>query len=70
MVFSTASFARETAEKRLDLKSLKRNTKAEEIGTCFCRENWCKTAKPRVHRGETDPLFKILGHQQVADDQQ
>ena len=32
MVFLTESFARETAEKRLDLKSLKRQTKAEELG--------------------------------------
>ena len=32
MVFLTAGFARETAEKRLDLKSLKGQTKAEEVG--------------------------------------
>jgi hypothetical protein len=30
MVFLTIGFARETAEKRLDLKSLKGQTKAEE----------------------------------------
>jgi hypothetical protein len=33
MVFITAGFARETAEKWLDLKSLKRQTQAEELGT-------------------------------------
>jgi hypothetical protein len=33
MVFLTAGFARETAEKRLDPKSLKRQTQAEELGT-------------------------------------
>ena len=33
MVFLIAGFARETAEERLDLKSLKRQTKAEELGT-------------------------------------
>jgi hypothetical protein len=32
-MFLTAGFARETAEKRLDLKSLKGQTKAEELGT-------------------------------------
>ena len=32
MVFLTAGFARERAEKWLDLKSLKRQTKAEELG--------------------------------------
>jgi hypothetical protein len=32
MVFLTASFTRETAEKRLDLKSFKTQTKAEELG--------------------------------------
>ena len=31
MVFLTAGFARETVEKRLDLKSLKGQTKAEEL---------------------------------------
>ena len=30
---STARFAREIAEKRLDLKNLKRQSKAEELGT-------------------------------------
>jgi hypothetical protein len=33
MVFSTAGFARVFPEKRLELKSLKRQTKAEEEGT-------------------------------------
>ena len=33
MVFLIAVFARETAEKRLDLKSLKKQTKDEELGT-------------------------------------
>jgi hypothetical protein len=32
MVFLTAGFARETAEKRLVLKSLQGQTKAEEVG--------------------------------------
>jgi hypothetical protein len=32
MVFLTAGFPPETANKRLDLKSLKRQTKAEELG--------------------------------------
>ena len=32
MVFLTAGFPRETAEKRLDLKSLNEQTKAEELG--------------------------------------
>jgi hypothetical protein len=32
MVFLTPGFTRETAEKRLDLKSLKGWTKAEELG--------------------------------------
>ena len=31
MVFLTAGFARETAEKRLDLKTLKGQTKDEEL---------------------------------------
>ena len=33
MVFLTAGFVPETAEERLDLKSLKGQTKAEELGT-------------------------------------
>jgi hypothetical protein len=33
MVFSTLGFVRETAEKRLDLKSFKGKTKAEELRT-------------------------------------
>ena len=33
MVFLTVGFARETAEERLDLKSFKGQTKAEELGT-------------------------------------
>ena len=32
MVFPTAGFARVFPEKRLELKSLKRQTKAEELG--------------------------------------
>jgi hypothetical protein len=35
MAFVTACFGKETAEKRLDLKSLKRQTKAEELGTPY-----------------------------------
>jgi hypothetical protein len=31
-MFLTAGFARETAQRRLDLKNLKRQTKAEELG--------------------------------------
>jgi hypothetical protein len=35
MVFLTASLTPETVEKRLELKSLKRQTKAEELGAPY-----------------------------------
>jgi hypothetical protein len=60
MVFSTAGFTRVFPEKRLELKTLKGRTKAEEEGTHepSLRKNWWKTAEPRVHREGTDPLLK------------
>jgi hypothetical protein len=63
MVVLSAGFARVFPEKRLELKSLKRQTKAEEegpMGLGFLRKNSGKTAEPRVHRGGTDPLLKYI----------
>ena len=61
MVFSTAGFARVFPEKRLELKSLKGRTKAEELGGPFSGKTYAKRRNrggPRVHRGGTDPLLK------------
>jgi hypothetical protein len=55
-IFSSR-FWSSVSQKRLELKSLKRRTKAEEEGTQFCRENSTRMAEPRVHREETDLLL-------------
>ena len=50
-------FSASVSQKRLELKSIKGQTKAEKLGARFCRENLRETAEPRVHRGGTDPLL-------------
>ena len=52
MVFLTAGFASETAEKRLDLKSPMGQTKAEELGARFARKLMQNSATEGAPRGD------------------
>jgi hypothetical protein len=64
MVFLTAYFLGVFPEKRLELKSLKGQTKAKELGDrvpellSLRLSHSGKMAEPRLHRGGTDPLLK------------
>ena len=65
MVFLTAGFAGVFPEKRLELKSLNKQTKTEELGDqvpellSLRLSHSGKMAEPRLHRGGTDPLLKV-----------